>query len=794
MLGNLRYIQYTTINHKLNTVAIAYIDEARASDPARPVGINARTNIVAADASMKMNMTIAAESHAERSYALQLEYDSAVFEYWDQPPKIEIRRFNKRGARRRTEYTADFLVLRSSGPEVIEVKTLDDAEKLVTSDPNNWVKTETGFDYIPAREAFKLQYGLLLRVVVITRKDHQIAENIRILSASRDAQAYNSDLGKKVDRLFEDKPLWKMDELSYSLEQSDYTAVIQMIDEGRLAFQLASSSLIYPEYCYVSKNKNLLIGLANPEGDELSGELSPIGKSESPTSKIAERVLKRLERIESNEKSSSVRRWKRAIADGREKGLTPFLALIDADRNVSGRSSKLVSEVKNFLDYFVDNYRLLMRTETQLQIYYEYCIQAKKSHPKFPPVSTQTFYLRLKKIDPELLGQAVGGKRMARANAQPTDSRKRHFKPELPWVMAGVDHCKVKLSLIVYENLENIYVQQPWLSTMFDVATGEVLAFSISFEDPSRRSCARLIRDCVRSHGKLPREIIVDHGSDFTSVYFRSLLAHYRVTHTLRPSGNSRAGSEVERFFGQYKKEWLPQRPGYVMPLKTQRAIDGNKSAGNYAILTIEDIHQELKAYLQWRSSKPIGTASKSSIVQYLEKIGRFPFISINVDYDKKFILATCIEISNYSIDFQRGIHIKETYYSCPELQMLRGVKTRADVRKDPENPYLIYVLIQDKWHAAYATKYNRYITKNLAARMAEGINVYECSAMRRKIKLSKGIELRKISNEFDHEYEQRLGGEKQVFEPRRVEENFPPDDLSEVFSIRELKAEGWDE
>jgi putative transposase len=403
--------------------------------------------------------------------------------------------------------------LRQSGPEVIEIKTLDEVEKLVKFEPKNWVKTESGFDYVPAREAYQLQYGLPFRVVVITRKDHQVSENIRILLASRDAQTYDLEIGKKVDHLFEGRPLWRLDELSERLEQSDYTSVIQMIDAGFLSFEITSSSLASPEYCYVSKNKNLLIGLAKTEGrlseaDKIADESSPLDKTESPSSNVAEKILKRLERIESGEKSSSVRRWKKKISEGQQKGLSPFLALIDADRNISGRASKLSPEVKEFLDYFADNVRLSMRTESHLQVYYEYCLQAKEVHPNSDPVSTQTFYLRLQKIDPELVGQALGGKRMARAKAQPTAPRERHFTPQLPWLKTGVDHCKVKLSLIVYEDLENIYVQQPWLSVMFDIATGEVLAFVLSFENPSRQSCAKLFRDCVRRHGKLPREIL----------------------------------------------------------------------------------------------------------------------------------------------------------------------------------------------------------------------------------------------------------------------------------------------
>ena len=180
MLENKRYQQYLTSEHKLSTPAIEYINQTRASEPARAVGIHARTNIVAAEVSMKMGCTITSESHAERSIATQFELDPEVLEYWEQPPTIEILKTDKRGSRRRRPYTADFLVLSSTGPVVKEVKTLEEAEQLVKSEPQNWAKTESGFDFIPAREAYQLQYGLRFEIVVVTRRDQRVAENIRI--------------------------------------------------------------------------------------------------------------------------------------------------------------------------------------------------------------------------------------------------------------------------------------------------------------------------------------------------------------------------------------------------------------------------------------------------------------------------------------------------------------------------------------------------------------------------------------------------------------------------------------
>ena len=805
MLGNLKYHQYVRFEHQLSTRAIEYIDQTRNSDPSRSVGINARTSIVAADMSAKMGHTVATESHAERSVALQLNYDPKVLEFWEQPFTVEIRKVNRRGARRRTRYTADFLVLRVDGPELIEVKTLDDVEKLVESDPLNWVKTDDGYDYLPAKEAFESEYGLKFRVVIATRQDQQIAENIRILLASRDSEPYNPLLGLRVRKLLVEQPVWRLDELSVELGEENFKAVIQMIDTEYLAFNHASASLSAPDRCFVARD-HALLSTSPMVTDDVLNKMIRVDDFESvalefmPQDKVAERVLKRLKRVESEEKSSSVRRWKKQIREGADKGLTPFQSLIDADRNISGRNSKLAPEVKDFLEHFATSVRLSMPNESMHQVYCEYCAQVKTAHPAFQPVSKQTFYDRMSKIAPELLGEVKGGKRMSIAMSPPTDPKHRHVVSSLPWMKASVDHCCVNIFLVVFEDNAQFYVARPWLSLMIDVATSEVLAFAISFQPPSRRSCAKLIRECVRRHGKLPREIIVDHGSDFTSVYFRSLLAHYRVTHSLRPSCNPRAGSEVEGFFGEYKKQWLSQRPGFVPGLKTLRAIDGKKSPDKSAVLTIDDLYQELTKFLDWRSSKPRGASSKSTSVIYDERIAQFPFIPIGVDYDDEFVLATCVEAGKYKIDYQRGIHIKNLHYYCPELRELEGVKSRTEVRIDPENPYVVYVLINDKWHRAINTEYNAYVEKSLKFRIAEGVRVYECSSMRRKLSLSKGIELAEERHKFDLQIEERLTEENvsnNESESRKLEIeggslNQKVKTSPMVFTTRKIPTEKW--
>jgi putative transposase len=52
-----------------------------------------------------------------------------------------------------------------------------------------------------------------------------------------------------------------------------------------------------------------------------------------------------------------------------------------------------------------------------------------------------------------------------------------------------------------------------------------MLAVHVSYEPPSYREVLMAFRFCVQRYGRLPQEIVVDHGPEFGSVYFEALLS-----------------------------------------------------------------------------------------------------------------------------------------------------------------------------------------------------------------------------------------------------------------------------
>src|SRR6058998_3349790 len=102
------------------------MDRIRSSSPARRVG-GGRMNVSGRYPSRKMGVTIQFESHrVELPFIYELEHDSSVLEYYDQPPSIPLAYVANNGRRLSVLHTPDFFVIREESAGWEECKTEED--------------------------------------------------------------------------------------------------------------------------------------------------------------------------------------------------------------------------------------------------------------------------------------------------------------------------------------------------------------------------------------------------------------------------------------------------------------------------------------------------------------------------------------------------------------------------------------------------------------------------------------------------------------------------------------------
>ena len=740
--------------HNLSLTAIDYIRQCWIN-PSRMVGTRAHSNVVSFVPSRKLNgSTYSTESRSpERAFLTLCEFDDDVICALDQPDPIQIQRTQKNGIKRRGGYTPDAVILTRSGPKIVEVKAASEVGDLVVNNADDWMRLESGeIVFKPAHDAF-CELGLEHVVYVYSQDDRFLVENLDVMLRARD-HASSLVLDEKQLKVLMSKSFaMTLNDLRVKLKLIDVTPLIHAIDRGVLAADLKQHRLADSRNCLVSLDSDLLehaIELRNKQRMYRDGLAKSSDLKRVPTLKVAKDTIEKMEKINSGRSTRSIRRWKQQLRDGVKRNLSEFQALISKEHLRGNRNRKIPAVVDEFLmEYLLGTFIY----EQGLSIYRgfkRYEDLALITHPQFRPASRQTFTERFWQIPGEVVGAARGGNRKCNAMAAPTDPEMRSLKSSIPWQRAAVDHYLADIYLVLFTRSGDVYVERPWVTAMVDLATSKILGLSISFCAPSRRSVAKVMRDCVRRHGKLPREIIVDRGPDFKSVYLASFMAHYGLILSLRPSGYPQFGGEMEGFFGEFVKQWLCQRPGNLADYKEVRSVDGSKAPKKAAILQPVDFYQELWAFCEWRENKCRGTGPNSIEVSFSEGAEQYPFYAKPINYDAEFITVTAVETKKYSFSYQRGINIKNIWYYSPALRKLNGRKKKVDVRLDPENPNLIFARVEDKWEPCYSSTINAYSAKCAVHQLVEGMIKHEAFSLREKIGEQHDLELARKIRELD--------------------------------------------
>jgi transposase InsO family protein len=777
--------------------AADYILNTRNSQPSRMVGTHARKNVCSWFYSEKMGRTISTESRtAERAFVVLSEFDKDVLEVWDQPEPVAIQKHTRKGHLRNSSYTPDFLLLRKDGPCVVEVKDVDAVTKLMATSPKDWVRRHDGsYDFMPAKRTFEA-VGVGFTVFVASQDLRFRVLNQELLLRTRTTGA-PSIAEQDLDRVFEDSFCWSLYNLRERMRLDDYTGLIQCIDKEALFFDWNNEMLSEPRGCYLVRRKELLKYVSEFRGPKIYHDnlLSTIDVERMPSTAYAETALTRLKRIESDENSRSVRRWRAMKEKGVREGWSEFQSLIPK-WFFSGNRHRKVNEV---VDAFLRKYMLEDHAASQglsdYRSYIRYRVKAQEEHPAYLPVARTTFLRRLQPLA-EQIALIREGKRKANAVAAPSDPLKRQLKAELAWQRAAVDHYLADVYLVFFDSKECPHVMKPWLTAMVDLATGCTLAFSVSFQSPSRRSVAKVMRDCVRRHGILPREIIVDRGSDFRSVYFSALLAHSRMELVLRPASHSRYGGEVEGLFGEFKKQWLSQRPGNTANFKNARGIDGKLQPKKLAVLTPHDFYREFEAFISWRDSCPKGTSLSAPSSVLSRHMREYPFVGVRQEYNDEYALATAVDSRDYKVNFQRGIHIGGMWYWSPELNGFRGKKSSVEVRVDPENPHVVYALIGTQWVPCYSSRINRYSALDPISQWVDGLIVLEAFSTRQKVKQQADEEVVRIIRGMTENSHQQGHSQVAILSPGKENQDVEEDSVFALLKdaeIRSLETESWE-
>ncbi len=686
----------------------AYVEHVRATNPSRLVGSGNARNTPLRFASQRMGRVIQAESATvEGALVRMCEYDQInVLEYWDQPTTVPLVITNRLGRRQRSTHTPDFLILRPSGPAVVECKPEAAADLLASTRTQDWTKDgRDAYHYVPAETYFN-DLGIGHEVWVPDDRSELRSSNIDLLLAIRrwsippDIERWKA----RITRHLENALIASIADLSRELMLPDTAVLLRGIHDGWLYAPLDRFLLSSPHDALISLTANHF-----DHGTEVMDAWHRVvpngtGSDLVPSVTKASLMLRRMKEIDGAIRATvsarSLRRYRHALSKsgGDVRSLLP--------RTRPGNtSSRIALAHEIFIQECISRYHQVATSPSTYASYLSYknAFSGRQSIGGLPqaefPISFTTYIARVKARNPEHLALGRGGKRSANAAAEPTDRRLASAPIRRAFESAQADHYLSDRTLVVRGSGNQRFTRKPWISILRDVASSEVLALAVGFRSPSRKVLSELLRDCVRRHGRLPETIATDCGSDFQSTFYESTLALYGVHKKDRPSAAPRFGGDLERLFGTVKTTILWRSAGSTRNDARGRAISPSHRSDALAEQGLINFYLELEsAIFEHLNLHLRGEALDSPDLILRSGLETYPMSGIRVRLDQDFLVATSVDApaARYTIDPSRGINVLGRWYWNPTLATAKTRK--VEVRLDSWDDELVYARIADQW------------------------------------------------------------------------------------------------
>ncbi|MBS2970531.1 DDE-type integrase/transposase/recombinase [Metabacillus sp. KIGAM252] len=454
-----------------------------------------------------------------------------------------------------------------------------------------------------------------------------------------------------------------------------------------------------------------------------------------------------------------------------------YVGLLPNDKNKGNRTERLSSQVKELMEDFIENRYETSTEKNRSVVWGEFKLVCEEKGLLAPSLQTFCKYIKLR---PRV--QQIRKRKGDKAAYQEKSfywelefTTPRHG--DFPFNIAHLDHTELDIELVHSHSGKNL--GRPYLTLLSDAYSRKVLAFFLSFEEPSYRSCLMVFRECVRIHNRLPQQIVVDNGKEFHSVYFETLLAMYEKEIKRRPSAQPRYGSVLERMFGTTNTSLIHNLQGNTKNMKNVRQVTKKVNPKNLAIWTLPDLHKALNHFFHEvydsLEHPSLGLSPSEVFKLGIELSGKRDHEYI--PYDPLFEILTLPSTKNGEvvIHTNTGVKINYLYYWNDVFKNPELVKTKVKVRYDPFNMGIAYAYVNKKWVKCISEYYSifkdlsekeiRFITTELrkikkdnsknysinASKIAAFINNMEDNIQFEMLQ-SKANELKKVTNNnYDH-------------------------------------------
>lgn len=311
---------------------------------------------------------------------------------------------------------------------------------------------------------------------------------------------------------------------------------------------------------------------------------------------------------------------------------------------------------------------------------------------------------------------------------------------ERPFEIGHIDHTQVDCELVDSRTGANL--GRPWLTILMDAFTRMILAFFLTFDPPSYRSCMAVIRAAIQRHNRIPKTIVVDKGSDFEGAYFERLLARLGCHKKSRPAAKARFGSVIERLFGVANQSFFHNLRGNTQASKEPRRMSPSHNPKHLAVWTLPALTAEFEAYaFETYANLPhaaLGVSPRMAMEHGLANSGRRAHTLIPDTETFRLMCLPTTPLGKAKVRVGKGIKIRGIFYWHAAFRDPRTVGTTVDIRYDPFDISRAYAYVDGGWQlcrSEYQALFERRTEREIATLSQEIIGMMLLAGTRRQIR-----------------------------------------------------------
>lgn len=394
------------------------------------------------------------------------------------------------------------------------------------------------------------------------------------------------------------------------------------------------------------------------------------------------------------------RKWRALFKRGQEMYGSGLLGLIPKINQRGNRTRRLDDAVIQIMDRVIDEHYAIPDGWSIAICWGEVTNQCNAAGLLAP--SEIAFRGQIKRRHQNALVVARSGEKAAYSTAEfywrIDGATPRHG--ERVFEIGHMDHTELDLQFRGSSKGQKL--GKAWLSILIDAYTRMILAWVLTFDPPSYRSCMALIRACIERHGRIPKTIVVDKGPEFQGVYFETLLARLECHKKTRPASKPRFGSVIERFFGMNNEQFVHCLRGNNVALQQPRSMSKSHDPRDLSVWTLPKFREAFDRYLDKTYSQlehsALGISPKEAMVISLAHSGLRRHVLIPNTRDLAILCLPSTPKGTAKINSSRGVKIGYIYYWAPAFKDPKLANTDVPVRYDPNDKSVALAWLKDHW------------------------------------------------------------------------------------------------